>query len=438
MESPACRAEFVRQQIPKKGLFTGHSWRIATKPFTISKSLAKELEFLGRVLLQFYRSSNLLYNLSLTGKQPAWVSECLDKGKPNDIIQLQRHKHFKQEIPSIIRPDIILTENGYTITELDSVPGGIGLTAWLNSTYSDAGFEVIGGPSGMKDGFSGIFNKSGNVRIIVSDESETYRPEMEWLCSSLDSRFSTHDAKSDVWRKGDSVYRFFELFDLTNVDCASNIFSAAVKGEINITPPPKSFLEEKMLFALLWNRNLQDFWQGQLGGSFFQLIKNRTPQSWLITTESIPPHAAIPGLDLSNWKQLCELSQKERNLVLKVSGFSELAWGSRGLHIGNDLSQANWANAVNTALEDYENSPRILQRYHKPMRINQEWFDFDSNDVKTMNGRVRLCPYYFLNNKENSTQAELQGVLATICPSNKKIIHGMSEAIMAPCTISDE
>lgn len=193
-----------------------------------------------------------------------------------------------------------------------------------------------------------------------------------------------------------------------------------------------------MLFALLWNRNLQDFWQGQLGGSFFQLIKNRTPQSWLITTESIPPHAAIPGLDLSNWKQLCELSQKERNLVLKVSGFSELAWGSRGLHIGNDLSQANWANAVNTALEDYENSPRILQRYHKPMRINQEWFDFDSNDVKTMNGRVRLCPYYFLNNKENSTQAELQGVLATICPSNKKIIHGMSEAIMAPCTISDE
>ena len=85
-------------------------------------------------------------------------------------------------------------------------------------------------------------------------------------------------------------------------------------------------------------------------------------ETWVegMRTESIPPHAAIPGLDLSNWKQLCELSQKERNLVLKVSGFSELAWGSRGLHIGNDLSQANWANAVNTALEDYENGKTCL------------------------------------------------------------------------------
>ena len=193
-----------------------------------------------------------------------------------------------------------------------------------------------------------------------------------------------------------------------------------------------------MLLALLWNRNLRDFWHAQLGESFFQLIRDHTPQSWLVTTEPIPPHAAIPGLDLTNWKQLCDLSQKDRNLVLKVSGFSELAWGSRGRHIGNDLSQINWTNAVNAALEDYEKSPRILQRYHKPMRINQEWFDFDSNEVKTMSGRVRLCPYYFLNGKADSAQAELQGVLATICPPNKKIIHGMPEAILAPCTLSDE
>ena len=29
--------------------------------------------------------------------------------------------------------------------------------------------------------------------------------------------------------------------------------------------------------------------------------------------------------------------------------------------------------------------------------------------------------------------AELGGVLATICPADKKIIHGMKDAILAPC-----
>jgi len=31
------------------------------------------------------------------------------------------------------------------------------------------------------------------------------------------------------------------------------------------------------------------------------------------------------------------------------------------------------------------------------------------------------------------TEVALGGILATLVPSDKKIIHGMSEAIMAPC-----
>jgi len=31
---------------------------------------------------------------------------------------------------------------------------------------------------------------------------------------------------------------------------------------------------------------------------------------------------------------------------------------------------------------------------------------------------------------------ELAGILATICPADKKIIHGMKDAIMAPCAIA--
>jgi hypothetical protein len=50
---------------------------------------------------------------------------------------------------------------------------------------------------------------------------------------------------------------------------------------------------------------------------------------------------------------------------------------------------------------------------------------------------VRLCPYYFVSGDWGRPQAKLGGVLATICPADKKIIHGMRDAIMAPCAVVD-
>ena len=130
-------AQFIHSQMPAGGLFAGLDWRISPTPFPIGENLAKEIESLGRVLLQFYRAVNLLYRRSVEGKQPAWIAELLDRGKPRELIELQRSPAFKNEVPRVIRPDILLTENGISITELDSVPGGIGLTGWLNKTYSN-------------------------------------------------------------------------------------------------------------------------------------------------------------------------------------------------------------------------------------------------------------------------------------------------------------
>src|ERR1700749_3858969 len=120
------------------------------------------MESLGRVLLQFYRAVNLLYRKSVEGKQPEWVARWLDLGKPRELIELQRSVAFKNDVPRVIRPDILLTENGFSITELDSVPGGIGLTAWLNRTYAGlptdgAPSQILGGAEGMIRGFESIF-----------------------------------------------------------------------------------------------------------------------------------------------------------------------------------------------------------------------------------------------------------------------------------------
>ncbi|MCX6885830.1 MAG: hypothetical protein NTX27_12385, partial [Verrucomicrobia bacterium] len=125
----------------------------------------------------------------------------------------------------------------------------------------------------------------------------------------------------------------------------------------------------------------------------------------------------------------------ERDLILKISGFSPKAWGARGVFLGSDLSQSDWAGAVDGALRDFPQSPHILQRYDKPALVEAEWFDFDTGQPKTMKGRVRLCPYYFVSGEGDAARAKLGGVLATICPADKKIIHGMSDAILAPCSL---
>ena len=82
------------------------------------------------------------------------------------------------------------------------------------------------------------------------------------------SKFTIH--KFTRLRRRRRVYRFFELFDLANVPNCERAFSnSPPQKRIRLTPPPKPIFEEKMLFALLWNRNLHDFWRQELGEGFF-------------------------------------------------------------------------------------------------------------------------------------------------------------------------
>ncbi|MBI4661278.1 MAG: hypothetical protein HY735_20845 [Verrucomicrobia bacterium] len=460
--SVAERVQFVRERIPPGGLFVGQAFRISPTPLLLEPAWASELESLGRVLVQFNRAVNLLYRQSAVGKQPAWIADWLDRGKPPELIELQRSPVFKNDLPRVIRPDVLITNSGLRITELDSVPGGIGLTAWLNQIYSELGgvdaetgiaasskssqrhpakssitgspSAIIGGADGMLRGFEGIFDGAAKVHLVISEESSTYRPEMEWLAAQLgNSRFESRDSRFTAFAPGDAVYRFFELFDLANVGNAKRIFELARERRIRLTPPPKTVFEEKMLFALLWNRNLRGFWRQELGEGFLDRLLRLVPYTWLVDPTPLPPHGAIPELNLTHWQQLKTLSQRERDLILKVSGFCETAWGARGVYLGSDLSVSAWSEAVDLALRSFEKSPYVLQRYHKPKAIEFQWFDFGKHEPVAMQGRVRLCPYYFVVGEGDHARARLGGVLATVCPADKKIIHGMRDAVLVPC-----
>jgi hypothetical protein len=428
------RARAVLQSMPSAGLFAGKEWLVSPEPFLLSADVVDQLERLGHWLFKFVRATNHLYFQSCKGKKPSWIKEYFEAGKPLDLIRAARAN--PDVLPAVIRPDIILTEQGWTITELDSVPGGIGLTDWLNRTYSDLGFDVIGTRDGMVDGFGRIFPKGV---IAVSDESATYRPEMQFLAERLHSlRSSDWDVvRAEDWEFPPEVpvYRFFELFDLGKLRYKDRLFTGILKGNLQVTPPLKPFLEEKLAFGLFWSRPLTQFWRRELSDRHWRLLRRFFPHTWILDPAPLPHNAVIPGLEVQDWNELKEFSQKQRELVLKISGFSERAWGSRGVFIAPDLPHHIWAEQIEKALAAFSSNPYILQRFYRGGLFEQKYLDVQTGEIRILRGRVRLCPYYFVVSPRDVV---LGGVLATIVPPDKKIVHGMRDAIMVPAAVAPE
>src|SRR5438093_1187404 len=330
----------VRTRLMEAGLHDGATWRISPTPFLLTSADLSAIQSLGPHLLRFTHALNRLYYESVRGAQPTWVADYLDQGKPPDLIAYARMNRFHTALPGVIRPDLILTEDGFMISELDSVPGGIGLTGCMGQAYADLGWPIIGERDGMVAGFAQMIrslphdqpNKPLQLAIVVSEEAKDYRPEMLWL--------------------------------------AARLREAGLPAQ-TVSPEDVIFTEEGLFLA----------------GS--------TPLTVLYR-------------------------------------FFELAWGSRGVSVGHDLPQTEWAAALEAALASFHRVPRILQEFRKGRRVAVSYHDHVKDEIVPMPGRVRLSPYYFIA----GDHVELAGILATVCPLDKKLIHGMPEAVMAPCALA--
>jgi len=432
MDATHDRIAAIRAAFPPEGLFADKDWLLSPEPFVIDAKLAEQLDKLGHRLNLFNRACNELYQRSVSGKQPAWIADYLDRGKPAELVEFSRRKQFRADLPRVIRPDLVLTEEGFTIAELDTVPGGIGLTAWLNATYAGFGtHDLLGGAIGMVEGFRAIVGDRADV--LVSKEAATYRPEMQYLSRVAgEGALRVHEAETySVPGPGASLYRFFEHFDLPNIPTAPAIMQAVAEGTARITPPFKPYLEEKLWFALFWLRPLREFWRRELSEQHFLELQKVIPYTWILDPQTLPQHAVIPGLEIQSFEELKQFSQKQRELILKISGFHETAWGSRSVVLGSDASQHEWQEAISEALAEFPQHPYILQRFHKGRLVDQRFLNV-AGQIETMRGRVRLCPYYFVIDGK----AALRGALATVCPPDKKLLHGMKDAIMVPTAVN--
>lgn len=456
--------DHLRSAFAATPLFDEKTWQLSPEAWPVTAEQLRELEAIGEACLEFHGALEQLYLRSAAGKNllrnkplvAPWVAEYLDRGKPADLVRHARDSRNRGALPTVLRPDLLLTDDGFVMTELDSVPGGIGLTAFLNRLYSEAG-DIIGAEDAMVRRFyqslaalaPGVRNPL--IALVVSDEAATYRPEMQWLAAQLqlegkrvfclepDDLFPLGSALCfDIEgnpEKIDVIYRFFELFDLANLPTAHYLFESWAAGEVAIAPPMRPFQEEKLTLALFHHHLLRDYWAEALSKRAHKLLKRLIPQSWVMDAVPLPPGAVLDGPQvgggpISDWHQLAEASQKERNLIIKISGFHESAWGARSVVLGSDCSREEWQNGVEIALQDAPTHLHVLQEYRKPRRVQHRVYQ-QNGDARAVDGRLRLCPYYLVTDG----RAQLSGGLATFCPPDKKIIHGMQDAALLPCRL---
>ncbi len=437
------------------------AWRVSPEPFALSAEQLDSIERLGHDLLVFYRALNNLYNRSARGTAPAFIAEYLDHGKPEQVVKLARQNRFKQELPAIIRPDLIVTDDGFAATELDSVPGGMGFLGATTEAYCQLGIESAGGADGIPKSFAAMLRhvtqiEIPTVAIVVSDESADYRNEMGWLAAAVrrlgvanawlrtpneiffteEGLFIRHEDGRE--ERLDALYRNFEMFDLYNVPKQELMLYAARHNRVKMTPPPKANLEEKLSFALFHHYALAQLWTAELGKERFERLQRIFPKTWVLDPRPLPPQAVVAGLQaggqpIADFRRLIELGKSERDYVVKPSGFSELAWGSRGVKIANDLTKDEWTATIEMALASFDKTPYILQRFHKGKRLQQTYFDRERDEIRTYDGRVRLCPYYFVTGED---EVRLGGILATVAPADKRLIHGMTDAVMTSSALA--
>ena len=463
--------EHLRSALAAQPLFEDKTWRLSPAAWALTSEQVAELEAVGAACLEFHQALETLYLRSAAGRNllrnrpllAPWVAEYLDRGKPAALVAHARDPRNRGALPTVLRPDLLLTDDGFALTELDSVPGGIGLTAFLNRLYGgDADPAVLGHGDAMLDLFHESLAalrpqvRNPLVALVVSDEAATYRPEMEWVAAQLQRRGRrVHCLRPEALfplggelffdvegtpEKIDVVYRFFELFDWAQVPAAPHVLEAWAAGHVAVAPPMRPFQEEKLALALFHHHRLAPFWQENLSRGALERLRRLVPQSWVLDPAPLPPGAVLDGprvggRPLGDWRDLVAASQKERDLIIKISGFHETAWGARSVMLGSDCSREEWQAGVDRALGLAATNLHVLQEYRKPRRVEHPLYEAAAGGpavVAPQAGRLRLCPYFFVV----EGRARLGGALATFCPPDKKIIHGMEDAALLPCRVS--
>ena len=242
------------------------------------------------------------------------------------------------------------------------------------------------------------------------------------------------------WESVNLVYRFLELHDLPNIPKIDLVIYAMKHRLATVTAPFKSYLEEKLLFYLFHHPELDEFWRGALGTDTQARLQRMLPPTWLLDPQPIPPTAAVdPPLmagkrRIRHWDDLRGLSQRERRLVLKPSGFSELP-GAAAASPSGTTSTRRYGTRPSTRRWQASSRPRTSSSNStRAAALGVSYYDVEFDAIRPMTG----ARAYRRTTWSWTARPGYAACWSRSCPPSNKVIHGTSESVMMPAMVSDE
>ena len=395
-------------------------FRVSPKPLHIRRTSSvrkgdENVIHLGPAICEFFHVTVELYN---TDER---VKELLDQGKP---------ECYKGQIKPeylFLRPDLILTEEGFFVCEIETSPFGMGLAEMLNRSYCDCGFDTIV----ARDKFQSYMEASlpENGIVAYSNKCSPNAGQLQYLADQILSgpgrQWSAEKIDENFSSEAKSIYRAFylsEIFSDKNVQ-------KVVSGDNHFLPSLTPQFEEKAILTLIWDKRFEEYYKTQLGSATFNFLREILPPAWLVGKEEY----FSPGLPggISSTSAISTLGQSKRKWVLKQSGFGEhSSWGE-----GVTFLHRATRPVLEAKLQEACTSKDVLyicQEFRDGVKRKTQYYaDAGNEEILEMDARVRLIMYY--SNAGKST-GEIIAAMATCCDDGI-YVHGKTTSVQTAVVI---
>ncbi|KKS03827.1 hypothetical protein A2W45_02335 [Candidatus Curtissbacteria bacterium RIFCSPHIGHO2_12_41_11] len=384
---------------------------VSPEPLILTNEEASEILTIGQDIVAFMNACNELFNIDDR------VANLLNRGKP-DYLQKARRTNYL-----FIRPDLIITKDGFSICEIETSPFGLPLAELLNRAYEEVGFQTLV-PSCILGQFLRD-HTTNRGQIVYSQNTASYAGQLQFLAreilSSVQREWNAAHIDTLVGVSPIHLYRGFYLYEALN-DLFIHDLVIRVLDDLNVTPSLTPYMEEKALLALIWDSRLEPFFIQRLGTSTVDRLRKTIPPTWIVGQEEYfagqLPNGVTSSIDLA------DLSKSMRRYVLKKSGFGHgSSWGE-GVNFLHEKSQAEASRLLSAASSD-NSSLYIIQEFMEGQKRPLIYEEKGSRKPIPMEARIRITPYFAMIGE---SAGQMLAIKATGC-ENTNYIHASTGSI---------
>lgn len=397
----------VRREEYKNGDSNTVNFRVSPTPFKLSRKQKTEIEDIGKAICCYMDYCIELYKTNES------AHELLDRGKPKEYKNVQDAKYL------FLRPDLILTDSGFCLCEIETSPFGLGLAEVLNRTYGNEGHETAIHQNQLKNYIQSKIENSGT--IAYSDKVKSFAGQLDFMAEQV---FSGNGKSWDATKVNSNMVsnkQIYRAFYLTEQFTDENVANLLKQSSHIYLPTSTPQFEEKALLSFIWDKRYVQSFRDRLGESTFDLLREIIPKTWVLGEEQY-----VDG-GLPNGKQdslsLAELSKGSRKFVLKQSGFTTSSSWGEGVKFLHKMGSGKALEMLKSAQEDKEHL-YIIQEFNQGKAVPMSFID-DDGIFKNINAKIRITPYYAYMGNE---KGKLIAAKVTGC-ENTEYIHASTASI---------